>query len=83
MIAAAAFLRLAGMGELQTELRLADARRADDDGQRAGNQPAAEQIVEAGNAGRLPSRRSRRRSFAARLPRTCWERSCTFVLSQN
>ena len=51
--AAVAFLLLAGMGKLQTELRLADARRADDDRERAGNQPAAEQLIEAGNAGRL------------------------------
>ena len=39
------------MGELHAELRLADARGAQDDGQRAGNQPAAEQVVETGDAG--------------------------------
>ncbi len=40
---APAFLRQAGLGELQAELRLADPGRADHDGQRAGQQPAAQE----------------------------------------
>ena len=38
------------MGELHAELRLADAGRTQDDGERARNQPAAEQVVETRDA---------------------------------
>ena len=46
-----ALLRSTGMGELQAELRLADARRAEDDRHRARQQPAAEEFVETSDAG--------------------------------
>ena len=41
----------AGVGELQAELRLADARRSDDGRQRARQQPAAQQVVKSVDAG--------------------------------
>ena len=40
-----------GVGKLQAELRLADARRSDDGRQRARQQPAAQQVVKAVDAG--------------------------------
>ena len=46
----------AGVSELQPELRLADAGCADNHGQRAGNQSAAEQLIQSGHARRLPCR---------------------------
>ena len=49
--ASAAFLLQAGVGELQAELRLADAGRADHGRQRARQQPAAQQVVESVDAG--------------------------------
>ena len=49
--AAAALLGQAGVGELQAELRLADAGRSDHGRQRARQQPAAEQIVKSVDAG--------------------------------
>jgi hypothetical protein len=48
--AAAAFLRSAGVSVLKAKLRLSDPGGAHDDGQRAGDQPAPEQLVEAGNS---------------------------------
>ena len=46
-----AFLSESGMGELDAELRFADAGGADDDGEPAGQESAAEEFVEAGDAG--------------------------------
>ncbi len=46
-----AFLLQTGLGELQAELRLADAGRSDDGGERARQQTAAEQLVESVDAG--------------------------------
>ena len=39
-------------GELQPELRFADAAGADDDGQRARQQSASQPLIEPGNTGR-------------------------------
>ena len=49
--ARAAFLRQAGAGELQAELRLADAAPTHDHGQGARQQSAAQVCVEAGDTG--------------------------------
>ena len=51
--AAMVFLSPPACGELHAKLRLADARRADDNRQSARNQPAAQRIVESGNTGGL------------------------------
>ncbi len=42
------------MGKLQPQLRLTDPRGADDHGQRAGQQSAAEQFIQSRHARRLP-----------------------------
>ena len=52
----------AGLGELQSELRLADARRAHHHRQRARQQSAAQQLVEAVNTrGKSSARSSQKR----------------------
>ncbi len=56
-------LPLAGLGELQPELRLADARCAHHHGQRARQQAAAHQPVQAVNARGKPSRGCHRENF--------------------
>ena len=48
------------VGEGEAEVRLADAGGAVDDGERAGQQAAAEHLVELGDAGRDPCRHEAR-----------------------
>ena len=49
---ARAFLMAALIGKLHSQLRLADARGPDHHGQRAGNQSAAQAVVQSLDAGR-------------------------------